>query len=39
MYITITKKGVEMIDTDTDAEQLDQVLAPNRDEAKRHDRG
>jgi len=28
-----------MIDTDTDAEQLDQVLAPNRDEAKRHDRG
>jgi hypothetical protein len=28
-----------MIDTDTDAEQLDQVLAPNRAEAKRHDRG
>ena len=28
-----------MIDTDTDNEQLDQILAPRRAEAKRHDRG
>jgi len=28
-----------MIDTDTDAEQLDQILAPARADAKRHDRG
>ena len=28
-----------MIDTDTDTEQLDQLLAPARAQAKRHDRG
>ncbi|MGH6660349.1 MAG: endonuclease/exonuclease/phosphatase family protein [Rhodospirillales bacterium] len=28
-----------MIDTDTDAEQLDQILAPARADAERHDRG
>jgi endonuclease/exonuclease/phosphatase family metal-dependent hydrolase len=28
-----------MIDTDTDGEGLDQILAPQREEKKRHDRG
>jgi len=28
-----------MIDTDTDAEQLEQILNPKRDEKNRHDRG
>jgi len=28
-----------LVDTDTDSEQLDEILAPNRAEAKQHDRG